>query len=704
MFSKLFGRKSRKSKSAVSTKRAGNNFRPMLESLEGRIVMSQYVWAPANPGSSLLWDNGGGTSNWLEWNGSSWFRATFGDKFPTASDEVFIGGLTWIQNNNDINGHASFSDNNCVQNCIVNTVAYCEEITIDSSWQSGGTPSRLEFNSASKLFIDGSNKESHFRGGRITATASWTTEPIILVQGSNNKLYLEGSEVGYQSGTTYGTLNIVADDSGTIEVNGTSYIGADMYAGLLSAGTITFNYTSGGLTMHQDANINVQSTGVVNLSQTLGFRVADGTESVIYNNGLVKVTAPAMNVPNGWQGIEMEVEVETYDGGTFEVAGPIKIFDNTGTFMGPVRVSDSGSSLKIVPGGRLWTDGEIYFDDTATLRAEGGSIVCDELTMEDAILELLSTPAAYRVFEVTGDVSLEYVDIRVDVNNGTFIQSAQLLVTGDIALSVNVDISVNENGAVVNGDHEYTILQTQGVGNAITGSIDDITSSDNHWTTEETGNDYRMVKGTFGQVGNVHAVDDYLEVVHNDELSLEEVLGNDYYDDWVDDLSVTHINGEEEIGEYFELSSGAIVYMDEYGYFDFTPAPGFVGWDTFSYTVTDGVDVATGIVWVEVTNENPEAYDDFYTGMLNETVIGDVIFDNDYDMDLDEMEVFLINGILAQFGVGIELEYGVLVIYEDGSFDFTPEWDWYGYQYFYYVIVDGLGSSNEAEVEIQIYE
>ena len=60
-----------------------------------------------------------------------------------------------------------------------------------------------------------------------------------------------------------------------------------------------------------------------------------------------------------------------------------------------------------------------------------------------------------------------------------------------------------------------------------------------------------------------------------------------------DPLTVTAVNGSEDlVGEEFETEMGSItIYAD--GSFDYVPAEGVTGFDHFSYTISNGTDTST---------------------------------------------------------------------------------------------------------------
>jgi hypothetical protein len=72
-------------------------------------------------------------------------------------------------------------------------------------------------------------------------------------------------------------------------------------------------------------------------------------------------------------------------------------------------------------------------------------------------------------------------------------------------------------------------------------------------------------------------------------------------DDDGDTLTVVKINGSTvNVGVLVTLASGSTVIVHVDGTFTYTPADDFVGEDTFTYTITDGIAEATGNVIIFV--------------------------------------------------------------------------------------------------------
>ena len=95
------------------------------------------------------------------------------------------------------------------------------------------------------------------------------------------------------------------------------------------------------------------------------------------------------------------------------------------------------------------------------------------------------------------------------------------------------------------------------------------------------------------------------------------VLGNDYDDDdYPGPISASLEN---------DVTHGALT-LSANGSFVYTPVTGYTGSDSFTYTITDGVESVTAIVDIAVTAENdlPVAIDDAETVAEDGSVVVDV--------------------------------------------------------------------------------
>ena len=184
------------------------------------------------------------------------------------------------------------------------------------------------------------------------------------------------------------------------------------------------------------------------------------------------------------------------------------------------------------------------------------------------------------------------------------------------------------------------------------------------------------------------SADDIYSVIAGETLSVAEggVLANDSDADG-DSLSAVVVA---------EPANGVLV-LNADGSFQYTPAEGFVGDDSFTYLASDGQaesNLATVTVSVIRPNSAPVAADDAYSVAPGETlaVAEGGVLANDSDGDGDSLAAVVLT----------EPAHGTLVLNADGSFQYTPAEGFVGDDSFTYLASDGQAESEPAEVVIAV--
>ncbi|MEG4535110.1 cadherin-like domain-containing protein [Microcoleus sp. D2_18a_D3] len=178
---------------------------------------------------------------------------------------------------------------------------------------------------------------------------------------------------------------------------------------------------------------------------------------------------------------------------------------------------------------------------------------------------------------------------------------------------------------------------------------------------------------------------DTYSVLHDKVLSVAVpgVLGNDSDID-LDVLVPVVVTGP---------SNGTIAF-NPLGDFTYTPNAGFVGTDTFTYSVSDGAATVPATVSINVTNNPPQPQPDTYSTSagkaLSVTVPG--VLANDSDVDLDTLTA----------AVAANPTQGSIALNKDGSFTYTPNAGFSGTDTFTYTVSDGIVSSEPATMTVNV--
>lgn len=159
----------------------------------------------------------------------------------------------------------------------------------------------------------------------------------------------------------------------------------------------------------------------------------------------------------------------------------------------------------------------------------------------------------------------------------------------------------------------------------------------------------------------------------------------------------TDANGDTLTATATSLPAQGSLSLASDGGFVYTPAAGYSGSDSFSYTVDDGHGgSATAIVALTVSASNtaPQAAADTYSATqdITLTVTAPGVLSNDTDADGDTLTA-AVAGLPAN---------GTLSLAGNGGFVYTPASGYTGTDSFTYTVSDGLGASATATVTIVV--
>jgi subtilase family protein/Big-like domain-containing protein/cadherin-like protein/FG-GAP repeat protein len=303
---------------------------------------------------------------------------------------------------------------------------------------------------------------------------------------------------------------------------------------------------------------------------------------------------------------------------------------------------------------------DFYGTDTFTyLVSDGGSLSFDRGTVTVTVSNVQEAPIA--VYD--NAITLEETTITIDVlNNDTDFENDSLIVSG---------VTQSINGTVVNNGANVTFTPNANfVGNAsFTYTVSD----------GNGGFDSAVVLVTVTD-NPVYAVDDTGITLEDTAVTID-VLANDSF--VIGSLSV------------ISLTQGTNGTVTNNGTdVTYTPNTGYLGFDTFIYTTTDGIgNFDTAIVSVQIfDNQHPQAFDDSATTQQITSVTIDVL-NNDTDIENDSLHV----DSVSQGANGSVVNNGGDVIY-------TPNVSFTGTDTFTYTVADGRAGFDTATVTVTVIE
>jgi VCBS repeat-containing protein len=220
------------------------------------------------------------------------------------------------------------------------------------------------------------------------------------------------------------------------------------------------------------------------------------------------------------------------------------------------------------------------------------------------------------------------------------------------------------------GQDTFTYTVEDALGNRATAAV----------TVTVTGTNDAPVGGDDSEVVNVDSVDNKLFV-----------LVNDTDPDGVEDALLINAVTETDKGGTAVVAGDGLSII-------YTPAAGFVGTETFTYTVRDEAgSTGTAKVTVMVRNDNPIAVPDEFIGFLEDST------DNELNVLANDKLAEGIEGVLLIVGVGPRSHGGTVTIGpDDKSLFYTPAADFVGTETFTYRIVDTQGGEATGEVKVTV--
>jgi len=273
--------------------------------------------------------------------------------------------------------------------------------------------------------------------------------------------------------------------------------------------------------------------------------------------------------------------------------------------------------------------------------------------------------------------------------NDVFNTSTNIpLVTGNVllndsdadndTLSISTFSAVSNRGGTVTNNLDGTFYYAPPTGYAGTDSFS------YSITDGKGGSDQAVVSISVTANTAPVAVDDSVKTNQNTPALINTLLQNDISASGRTLTIISVDTRSQNAGNVQLTTNNAVTY---------TPPSDFTGIDRFTYTVSDGVAVATGQVEVDV-NAQPVAVSDAVYTYVNTTANTGNVLVNDRDTNGDTLTIISSDLSSAQAGS---------VTYNgDGTFTYQPANGFEGNDSFDYIISDGRGGAATATVFIAV--
>ena len=307
---------------------------------------------------------------------------------------------------------------------------------------------------------------------------------------------------------------------------------------------------------------------------------------------------------------------------------------------------------------------------------------------------------SYTVDDGLGGSYTAYVDIDVGVGGGTPSGAA------DDHFYINIDTPIVEN--VIANDWA-------GLPAGATPTVVNYSMPANGSLTLDTASGsftYTPFAGFAGMDGFTYTIDDGFGGISTAQVALDVGGGgggsgaDDYFSTPMDvalsghlfdnDWAIAPAGATLTLVSHTQPANGSITVAND-GSFTYTPTAAFIGTDTFSYMVDDGLGAQhTAHVTIDVgggggANAIPVTGYDFYTIPMDSQAFGNVL-DNDHDPDGDPLSVQLQD----------PPSHGTVNLTASGAFTYTPSAGFVGNDFFSYVADDGRGGYQVEWVEVEV--
>jgi VCBS repeat-containing protein len=525
----------------------------------------------------------------------------------------------------------------------------------------------------------------------LNADGSFTYTPDANVFGTDTFTYKAINGNGHTNATVTLTITsdnddpVAVDDAYTMDEDTTLNVNAangvldndsDIDSSSLSASIGDISSANGTVNLNADGSFTY--TPNANFTGTATFTYIVSDDSTGTDTGTVTITVN--NTP--------DAPIANNDLYGTTVNNPIVADASSGVLANDVD-PDPGSSMTVTLVGQP-THGDVTLNPNGgfTYTPDTDYIGPDSFTYTASDGSLTSTPAT--------------VNINVNENNTSPIANNDLYETAE-GQTLNVDAA---NGVLANDTDPDNNILTVTVNTDVANGTLNLNSNGSFSYTPDTGFTgtdsftYILSDGNGGTdtatvtimvaTGAPVATDDSYTMDEDTTLNVNAasgVLAND-----------SDINGDSLTAAIGDTSNAnGQVTLNADGSFSYDPNDNFSGEASFSYTVSDGSDTDTGLVFITVNNVNdlPDAVNDSYNAVKNTPMTVSAengVLANDVDVDGDTLSAVLV-ALPAS---------GTVTLNGDGSFTYTPNTDFEGTDTFTYRVDDSVTGDSVGTVTIHV--
>ncbi|MCV6629210.1 MAG: Ig-like domain-containing protein [Flavobacteriaceae bacterium] len=533
----------------------------------------------------------------------------------------------------------------------------------------------------------------------IAANGAFSYQPNDGFAGSDSFVYEvidDGNPIAMDQATVYLTVNmsstIAVDDINNV-FEGQVAIGNVLTNDIVAGSSKSVRIPSGGITSTNGVEIVINTNGNYEYKagsdaggtvDTFVYEVCDGADPANCDSATVTIKilhstlednhAPIANADtaNTYAGVAVGGNVMSND---FDPDGDaIQVTTITVTTSSGVDVNIDAATGKYTYTPKNGFIGKDSFSYTVCEVASGG--LCDTAKVTITVIPsngenktFANDDAYFRLGN--GDISGNVLDNDFDPEG-----DAQTVITAAVEVPLNGSLVLNADGSFV-----YTVNPSYVGADKFVYRVCD----NGNPQACDLATVYLTIK-----MGTTVAIDD-INSIFMDETATGNVLTNDVVAGDVKTVTTNSVTSAQ----------GVAVSITEDGTYIYTPPTGYIGGDTFAYTVCDGSNPAVcdeAVVHIQVlpepgdeTNSPPIANTDTAKTLMDIAINGNVL-SNDFDPDGDAIisKPVTNSNIASKQGAKIVLQ-------ENGNFSYEPVPGFIGQDTFEYILEDDANPKNTAK-------